>query len=66
MNLNQHSTRLAVLSVLMGSSIALWAGTPVKITGSVKDSNGEPLIGATVAVQAHPRVPSPTSTVSSP
>ena len=46
MNLNQHSTRLAVLSVLMGSSIALWAGTPVKITGSVKDSNGEPLIGA--------------------
>lgn len=50
MNLNQHSTRLAVLSVLMGSSIALWAGTPVKITGSVKDSNGEPLVGATVAV----------------
>lgn len=50
MNLNQHSPRLAVLSVLMGSSIALWAGTPVKITGSVKDTNGEPLVGATVAV----------------
>lgn len=50
MNLNQYSPRLAVVSVLMGSSLALWAGTPVKITGSVKDTNGEPLVGATVAV----------------
>lgn len=50
MNFNQKTFRHVALASLLGLSCATWAGTPVKITGTVKDTNGEPLIGATVSI----------------
>lgn len=49
MNHKNHF-RKAALGGLLLVSVGAWAGTPVKITGTVKDTNGEPLIGATVAL----------------
>lgn len=49
MNHKNHFRKAALGGMLL-FSVGAWAGTPVKITGTVKDTNGEPLIGATVAI----------------
>lgn len=50
MNYNINNFRKAALGTMLCLSLSAWAGTPVKITGTVKDSEGEPLIGATIAI----------------
>ena len=45
----------------MGFSAVAQTG---KVSGVVKDTNGEPLIGASVLVKVHPMVYQPISTVS--
>lgn len=49
MNHKNHFRKAALGGMLL-FTVGAWAGTPVKITGTVKDTNGEPLIGATVAI----------------